>query len=77
MIDAEHSEQSVMSGLRQTLSNPKCRAVLAEVHPILLPEGTTGNDILKILASRGFKKIDTLRWSVSTEFYAISERAAS
>jgi FkbM family methyltransferase len=77
MIDVEGFEKGVMSGLRQTLSDSKCRAVIAEVHPTLLPSGETGDDILKIFSSCGFKKIDTLRWLGIPEFYVIAEREAA
>jgi hypothetical protein len=66
-----------MSGLRQTLSNPKCRAVIAEIHPTLLPPGVTGDEILKFLSSCGFAKIDTLHWKGIQEFYAIAMREAA
>jgi FkbM family methyltransferase len=74
MIDVEGFEKGVMSGLRQTLVSPKCRAVIAEVHPTLLPSGVTGDDIPRILSSCGYTKVDTLRWQGIPEFYAIAER---
>lgn len=74
MIDVEGFEKGVLSGLRQTLSDSRCRAVIAEVHPTLLPSGATGDDILNILSSCGFKKIDTLRWQGIPEFFVIAER---
>jgi hypothetical protein len=74
MIDVEGFEKGVMSGLRQTLSDPKCRAVIAEIHPTQLPRGVTDEEILKFLSSCGFAKIDTLRWRGIPEFYAIAVR---
>ena len=76
MIDVEGFEQSVMQGLKQTLSQPKCRAVIAEVHPTLLPPGVTSDDVLSLLSSCGFARIDTIRCAGIPEFYAIAEREA-
>lgn len=74
MIDVEGFEKGVMTGLRLTLSDTKCRAVIAEIHPTLLPPGVTDDEILEFLSSCGFAKIDTLRWQGIPEFYAIAER---
>ena len=76
MIDVEGFEQSVTQGLKQTLSQPTCRAVIAEVHPTLLAPGVTGDDLLKNLSSCGFTKIDILHCPGIPEFYAIAEREA-
>jgi len=77
MIDVEGFEKGVMSGLKQTLSDPKCRAVIAEVHPTLLPSGVAGDDIPNILSACGFARINTLRWPGIPEFYAIAQRELS
>ena len=77
MIDVEGFEKGVIGGLAGTLSDVKCRAVVAEVHPTLLPAGVTGDDILNVLSSCGFGKIDTLRWPGIPEFYAMAEREAA
>jgi FkbM family methyltransferase len=77
MIDVEGFEMGVMRGLRQTLSDPKCRAVIAEIHPTLLPPGVTDDEILKFLSLCGFAKIDTHRWRGIPEFYAFAVREAA
>ena len=72
--DSNSSLGGLIGGLAGTLSDLKCRAVVAEVHPTLLPAGVTGDDILNILSSCGFGKIDTLRWPGIPEFYAMAAR---
>ncbi len=57
-IDVEGFEYSVVRGLQKTLNHPSCRMVCCEVHPFMLPEGITANDVTDLLGSCGFNYID-------------------
>jgi hypothetical protein len=59
-IDVEGEELSVLRGLRRTLSESACRMVCCEVHPSLLGAGVGPPDVLDLLRSFGFGRIDTL-----------------
>jgi FkbM family methyltransferase len=58
-IDVEGQELSVLRGLRRTLSKAACQMVCCEVHPSLLPAGVGPPDVLDLLRSLGFDRIDT------------------
>jgi len=58
-IDVEGHELSVLRGLRYTLSGPLCRVVCCEIHPSLLPIGVQPSDVVNLLRSFGFSRIDT------------------
>jgi len=60
-IDVEGYEYSVLQGLRQTLSHPNCEIICCEVHPRLLPLRITGEKILELIKSFGFKQFDTFK----------------
>lgn len=53
-IDVEGWEYEVLSGLRQTLSDPACVLVCCEIHPAFLPEGRTPADVRGLLEELGF-----------------------
>jgi FkbM family methyltransferase len=53
-IDVEGFEFQVIRGLSRTLSNPSCRLVCCEIHPSLLPNGTTAQLIIDEVKSLGF-----------------------
>jgi len=74
MIDVEGCEFAVIRGLRGTLSNPACTAVICEVHPTLLPSGAEPGDVLELLRSCGFTKMDVRRWSGIREFLAFASK---
>lgn len=74
LFDVEGFEYGAMSGLRQTLSDHACRAVIAQIHPTLLPPGVTGDEVMEFLRSCGFEKINTLRWHGFPEFHAFAMR---
>jgi FkbM family methyltransferase len=57
-IDVEGSEFSVLQGLRRTLGDPKCEVVCCEVHPKFLPTDVKPADIIRLLASLGYARID-------------------
>jgi len=57
-IDVEGYEFEVIRGLRRTLLQPQCEVVCSEVHPQLLPRGTTVDEVLDLLRSLGFVQIE-------------------
>jgi FkbM family methyltransferase len=74
MIDVEGCEYGVIRGLRRTLSNPACTAVTCEVHPTLLPSRVEPGNVLELLRSCGFAKIDIHPWSGIPEFFAFASK---
>jgi len=57
-IDVEGAERDVLRGLRKTLTENACRFVCCEVHPELLSSGETPKEIMELLRSCGFGRID-------------------
>lgn len=57
-IDVQGFEYAVLQGLERTLSADQCRLVCCEVHPTLLPEGLTAEDVYRLLRSFGFTSIE-------------------
>jgi hypothetical protein len=51
----------VLRGLRATLSTPATELVVCEIHPYLLPKGTTQAMIKEFMASLGFDDISELQ----------------
>lgn len=71
-IDVEGYEYAVLNGLRHTLADPNCELICCEIHPTLLPAGVTPEDVLTLIRSLGFTKIETISgWRV---FHAICQR---
>jgi len=68
-IDVEGYEYSVIKGLRKTLSQNICRIVCCEIHPNLLPGEITPKEILNLLKSIGFNKIES--YSRGNEIHAV------
>ncbi|MDR3678101.1 MAG: FkbM family methyltransferase [Acidobacteriota bacterium] len=60
-IDVEGFEYVVLRGLRETLSNPATELVVCEVHPYLLPKGTTQAMITEFMAALGFDDISEMQ----------------
>ncbi len=60
-IDVEGFEYAVLQGLRATLSDWRCKFVICEVHPHLLPSGVTPEAIKAFFESLGFDEISELR----------------
>jgi FkbM family methyltransferase len=60
-IDVEGFEYVVLRGLRATLSTPATELVVCEIHPYLLPKGTTQAMIKEFMASLGFDDISELQ----------------
>jgi FkbM family methyltransferase len=57
-IDVEGFEYAVIKGFRRTLSDPQCRMVCCEVHPKSLPPGVSVSDIIDLLKSLGYERMD-------------------
>lgn len=57
-IDVEGSEYAVIQGLRHTLADPVCELVCCEIHPHLLPAEVKPAQVLALLKSLGFDRID-------------------
>lgn len=73
-IDVEGFEWSVIKGLERTLAQPECEMVCCEVHPQLLPEGQTPEDILGLLRTFGFHRIE-IQDRGTTEFHALAYKS--
>jgi FkbM family methyltransferase len=57
-IDVEGYELAVIRGLSRTLAQPQCELVCCEVHPHLLPTSVTPEEVLDLLRSLGFRRIE-------------------
>lgn len=57
-IDVEGSEYAVIRGLRRTLAHSACRLVSCEIHPQLMPAEVKPAQVLALLKSLGFDRID-------------------
>ena len=58
-FDVEGYEYYVIQGLKETLMQEKCRLVFCEIHPTLLPKEVTSEDVISLLRSFGFNKVET------------------
>ncbi|MEO0292886.1 MAG: FkbM family methyltransferase [candidate division WOR-3 bacterium] len=68
-IDVEGYEYLVLKGLKKTLSNNSCKLVCCEIHSNLTPAGITKENILNLIKSYGFNKINT--YKRGSEIHAI------
>lgn len=57
-IDVEGYEYFVIRGLEKILKQECCKIVFCEIHPEILPEGLTCDDIISLLGSFGFSKYE-------------------
>ncbi len=58
-IDVEGYEYAVIRGLQKTLRDETCRMVCCEIHPAMLPKEITSDDVINLLKSYGFNRIET------------------
>jgi FkbM family methyltransferase len=70
-IDVEGFEYEVIKGLADTLQNQKCRIVICELHPDLLPEEITIKDIEMLLKEANFSNLDKLTRGVNIHLFAL------
>jgi FkbM family methyltransferase len=56
-IDVEGYEYYVLQGLKNTLTHGMCQMVCCEIHPTMLPHGTTPEKVIELLKSCGFDRI--------------------
>jgi FkbM family methyltransferase len=74
-IDVEGFEYLVLEGLRTTLSNPVVQLVVCEIHPYLLPAGTSPAMVKELMKSMGFDDIS--EFPRRREIQMIARRRAS
>lgn len=75
-IDVEGYENSVIQGLRHTLSDPACEMICCEIHPSMLPSGVTPEAVLSLVDSLGFKQIQQFpRWDKT--FHIVARKIAA
>jgi len=72
-IDVEGNEYAVIQGLRQTLKQPTCELVCCEIHPQLLPVEQKPEQILDVLRSLGFNRIDIYQRG-TTEYHVLAQK---
>ncbi len=72
-IDVEGHEYAVLRGLKRTLANPTCQVVCCEVHPKLLPEGVSPEEIVNFLKSCGFTRFDVQPRAAEQHVVAVKE----
>ncbi len=74
-INVEGYEYSVIQGLRNTLKERGCEMIICEIHPSMLPSGTTPAAILNLVDSLGFKHVQQFpRWDKT--FHIITRKSA-
>ena len=73
-IDVEGHEGAVIRGLAKTLAQPDCRLLCCEIHPQLLPPETPPEQILDLLKSLGFNRIE-IHQRGTTEFHALAYKS--
>lgn len=59
-IDVEGYEYAVLEGMSKALRDQKCRVLCCEIHPGLFPGKVTEQDVLDLITSLGFSKIEKL-----------------
>ena len=73
-IDVEGYECAVIQGLRRTLSDPACQFVACEVHPTLLPDGVSPEQVHVSLKSLGFSHLDICRCHVIADYHVLASK---
>ncbi len=74
-IDVEGNEFAVISGLRRTLARPECELVCCEVHPQLLPDGKSPEDVIDLLRALGFARNDVCQRG-TREFHLFAQKTS-
>jgi FkbM family methyltransferase len=73
-IDVEGYEYAVIRGLSTTLAQNVCETVCCEIHPHMLPEDVKKEQVLDLLQSLGFCRIEIYRCRLST-YHALCYKA--
>lgn len=60
-IDVEGYEYYVIQGFKETLTQEKCRLVFCEIHPKTLPKEIKPENVMALLKSYGFGKLEAYR----------------
>lgn len=60
-IDVEGYEYYVIEGLKNALSQEKCKLVFCEIHPFMLPEHISVEQCIELLKSYGFRRVETFK----------------
>lgn len=60
-IDVEGYEYYVIEGLKDALSQEKCKLVFCEIHPSMLPKHIKAEQCVELLKSYGFKKVESYK----------------
>jgi FkbM family methyltransferase len=60
-IDVEGYEYNVIMGLKEALSQDKCRMVFCEIHPHMLPKDISPENCIELLKSYGFCKVEVYK----------------
>ena len=74
-IDVEGFEYAVIRGLRETLADPSCLLACCEIHPPLLPQGLQTRDVIELVRSLGFVRIE-VRPSGGVEYAMCRKKGA-
>jgi len=74
-VDVEGFEDAVLKGLEGTLSDPRARLLLCEIHPTLLPRGTTADAVRDLIRSLGFA--DCVEFPRREEIHVVARKQPS
>ncbi len=74
-IDVEGYEYAVIRGLKHTLSDSSCELISCEVHPTLLPAEVNPEQVISLIKSFGFNRINVRRWRGVSEFHILAHKA--
>jgi FkbM family methyltransferase len=62
-MDIEGHEFKALRGMSATLSNPACAALFCEIHPLSLPKDVSPEQVVELIRSFGFERVQTKKRS--------------